>query len=292
MYYFFMDRNFNLDKYDFDVNFSPRLTKAERDLLNIFLDNVDKKNEYTELNYDFNLFKLSYFELIENIKSIKKKSLSIEMRLDGQLFRILFINFFDVIFFEEEKVIYKLGHEFSIAGNSDNFFNRINLLSFLKFENTHFYSFLKIILKNYKFTKEINFELSLEELKNHLSIPMDKYTRFYDLENKILKPLLSDLNKINLPVYVEKIKKKSGKGSRVIGVKLKIINLLYVSIDKDTNKLLREFSEHIEDFSTAYDNIFLIRKTHTIEECRKYIQENFDILSNKNFFYNSGNKNP
>ena len=72
MYYFFMDRNFNLDKYDFDVNFSPRLTKAERDLLNIFLDNVDKKNEYTELNYDFNLFKLSYFELIENIKSIKK----------------------------------------------------------------------------------------------------------------------------------------------------------------------------------------------------------------------------
>ena len=37
MYYFFMDRNFNLDKYDFDVNFSPRLTKAERDLLNIFL---------------------------------------------------------------------------------------------------------------------------------------------------------------------------------------------------------------------------------------------------------------
>ena len=99
MYYFFMDRNFNLDKYDFDVNFSPRLTKAERDLLNIFLDNVDKKNEYTELNYDFNLFKLSYFELIENIKSIKKKSLSIEMRLDGQLFRILFINFFDVIIY-------------------------------------------------------------------------------------------------------------------------------------------------------------------------------------------------
>ena len=45
MYYFFMDRNFNLDKYDFDVNFSPRLTKAERDLLNIFLDNVDKKNK-------------------------------------------------------------------------------------------------------------------------------------------------------------------------------------------------------------------------------------------------------
>ena len=73
MYYFFMDRNFNLDKYDFDVNFSPRLTKAERDLSNIFLDNVDRKNEYTELNYDFNLFKLSYFELIENIKSIKKK---------------------------------------------------------------------------------------------------------------------------------------------------------------------------------------------------------------------------
>ena len=40
---------------------------------------------------------------------------------------------------------------------------------------------------------------------------MDKYTRFYDLENKVLKPLLSDLNKINLPVYVEKIKKKSGE---------------------------------------------------------------------------------
>ena len=113
-----------------------------------------------------------------------------------------------------------------------------------------------------------------------------------ELVDQYLEFASQELGRIKINSIVEKIKKKSGKGSRVIGVKLKIINLLYVSIDKDTNKLLREFSEHIEDFSTAYDNIFLIRKTHTIKECRKYIQENFDILSNKNFFYNSGNKNP
>lgn len=284
MYYFLMDRNFDLDKYDFNVSFNPRLIKAERDLLNMFLDKTNKNSEYTEISYNPEIFNLSYNDIIDMVQDIKKKSLSIQMSLDGKIFRTLFINFFDVIFFEEEKVIYKISHEFSIAGNSNNFFNRINLLAFLKFDNTHFYSFLKIILKNYKFTKEITFELTLEQLKKSLSIPQDKYTRFYDLEYKVLKPLLNDLNKIDLPVYIEKIKDKKGKGSRVIGVRLKIINLLYIAIDKDTNKLLREFSGNIENFVTAYEHIFLYRKTHNYEECKEYIKKNLDNLSHK-FLY-------
>lgn len=283
MYYFLMDRNFNLDKYDFDVSFTPRLIKVERELLNIFLDNVNRNTEYTEIKYSSEIFKLPYNDLISLVQDIKKKSLCIQMSLDGQIFRTLFINFFDVIFFEEEKIIYKLSHEFSIAGNSNNFFNRINLIAFLRFDNLYFYSFLKIILKNYKFTKEIIFELSLEELKDALEIPQNKYTRFYDLEYKVLKPLLSDLNRIDLPVYIQKIKDKKGKGSRIIGVKLKIINLLYISIDKDTNKLLREFSKNIENFVIAYENIFLYRKTHNYQECKTYIEENIDNLSNEKF---------
>lgn len=286
MYYFFMDRNFNLDKYDFDIAFNPKLVKVERDLLNIFLKNVDKNNEFTELKYNFELFQMSYEELIERIKDVKKKSLSIEMRLEDKLIRTLFINFFDVIFFEDEKVIYKLGHEFSIAGNANNFFNRINLIAFLQFDSTYFYGFLKIILKKYKFAKEINFELSLEDLKTQLEISKDKYTRFYDLENKILKPLLFDLNKIDLPVYIEKIKDKRGKGSRIIGVKIKVINILYKTIDKDVNKLLREFSEHIQHFPNAYENIFLLRKMRTYEECKEYIKNNLANLSNENFLKN------
>ena len=120
-------------------------------------------------------------------------------------------------------------------------------------------------------------------MKDALEIPQNKYTRFYDLEYKVLKPLLSDLNRIDLPVYIQKIKDKKGKGSRIIGVKLKIINLLYISIDKDTNKLLREFSKNIENFVIAYENIFLYRKTHTYEECKKYIEDNIDNLSNEKF---------
>lgn len=290
MYYFFMDRNFNLDKYDYDVSFSPKLIKAERDLLKIFLDNVNKNSEYTEIKYNPEIFTVPYNEVINLVQDIKKKSLSIKMSLDGEIFRTLFINFFDVIFFEEGKVIYKLSHEFSIAGNSNNFFNRINLIAFLKFDNLHFYNFLKKIMKNYKFKKEITFELTLEELKEALSIPQNKYTRFYDLEYKVLKPFLVELNKLYLPTYIEKITETRGKGSRIRGVKVKIINLFYMSIDNDTNKLLREYSEYIENFVTAYENIFLYRKVHTYEECKKYIEENLDNLSNEKFTVNNDKK--
>ena len=86
-----------------------------------------------------------------------------------------------------------------------------------------------------------------------------------------------------MPVYIEKIKDKRGKGSRIIGIKIKVINILYKTIDKDVNKLLREFSEHIENFVAAYDNIFLLRKTNTYEECKEYIKENLENLSNENF---------
>ena len=278
MYYFFMDRNFNLDKYDFDISFTPKLIKMERELLNLFLKNTNKNSEFTELKYDLKFFKITYEDLIEKIKSIKKKSLHIEMRLEGKIVRTLFINFFDVIFFEDEKIIYKLSHEFSIAENPNNFFNRINLIAFLQFDNPHFYGFLKLILKNYKFVREINFELSLEELKAQLEIPKGKYTRFYDLESKILKPLLFELNRMDLPVYIEKIKEKKGKGSKIIGVKIKILNLLYISIDKDVNKLLKEFSDHIEHFPIAYENIFLLRKTRTYEECKEYIKNNLNTV--------------
>lgn len=283
MYYFLMDRNFNLDKYDFDVSFTPRLIKVERDLLNIFLDRADKNTEYTEIKYSSEIFKLPYNDLISLVQDIKKKSLCIQMSLDGQIFRTLFINFFDVIFFEEEKIIYKLSHEFSIAGNSNNFFNRINLIAFLKFDNLHFYNFLKKIMKNYKFKKEITFELTLEELKEVLSIPQNRYTRFYDLEYKVLKPFLIELNKMSMPTYIEKIKETKGKGSRIIGIKVKVINLFYMLIDNDTNKLLREYAKYIDNFVVAYENVFLYRKVHTYEECKKYIEENLDNLSNDNF---------
>lgn len=291
MYYFFMDRNFNLDKYDFDIIFTPKLTKTERELLNLFLKNSDKTLEFTELKYSLELFKISYEDLIEKVKDIKRKSLCIQMKLEGKVVRTLFINFFDVIFFENEKVIYRLSHEFSIAENSNNFFNRINLIAFLQFDNHHFYGFLKLILKNYKFIREIYFELSLDELKKQLSIPQNKYTRFYDLENKILKPLLFDLNKMDLPVYIEKVKENKGKGSRIIGVKIKFLNLLYISIDKDVNKLLKEFSDYVDNFPIAYDNIFLLRKTHTYEECKNYIQNHLDGLSSEIFLENKNNIN-
>jgi len=33
----------------------------------------------------------------------------------------------------------------------------------------------------------------------------------------------------------------------------------------------------------AYENVFLYRKTHNYEECKKYIEENVENLSNEKF---------
>lgn len=278
MNYFLMKKNFNLKEYDFDVLINPRLTKREQYLLNIFIDNAQKNDKFTEISYTLDLFKTDYMQLIEEIENIKKKSISIVMTFKGEHIRRIFINFFETIVFENNKIIYKLSNEFSIAKNSDNFYNRIQLLTVIQLDKFSFYNFIKIILKKYIFEKEIIFDISLEELKDILQIPQNQYTRFYDLENKILKPLLNDLNKLYMPVYFEKIKSSIGKGSKITGIKVKCINTFFIEVNSDTNRLLKEFAENIDDFFIAYDNIFYYRKTHNYEETKKYVELNIDSI--------------
>lgn len=280
MYYFLKKEDFHLEKYDFDIEISPRLTKKEQEILNLFLTYFDIEKEYSEFVFDFKVFNLTIEELKKYIYNMNKKVISVYLYEGEKELTSLYFNIFDIVVFQENKVIYKLSEELRLAHNYGNFFNRFNILAILKFKSMYSYNLFKLLIKNVSPKKEFEFELNLIDLKKILNIPEDKYKRFYDFEAKVLKPVLKDLELFTPHIYIEKIKSKKGKGSKITGIKFHAINTFHIEVNKDTNLLLKEFTDYIEDFSIAYENVYSYRKTHSLLDTKNYILQNIDTIFN------------
>lgn len=278
MYYFLKKEDFQLERYDFDIDISPRLTKKEQEILNLFLTCFDLEKEYSEFVYNFKPLNLTIEKLKKHIYSMKKKVISIYIYEGEKELTSLYFNLFDIVVFQENKVIYKLSEELRLAHNYGNFFNRFNILAILKFKSIYSYSLFKLLIKNISPKKKFEFELNLIDLKKILNIPEDKYKRFYDFEAKVLKPVLKDLESFIPHTYIEKIKSKKGKGSKITAIKFHAINPFHIEVSKDANLLLKEFADHIEDFSIAYENVYSYRKTNSLSETRNYILQNLETI--------------
>ncbi len=50
-------------------------------------------------------------------------------------------------------------------------------------------------------------------------------------------------------------------------------------VNSDTNMLIKEFNDYIDDFAIAYNNIYSYRKLHDLEDTRSYIKANLDNIS-------------
>lgn len=281
MYYFLKKENFHIDQYDFSINISPRLTKKEQEILNLFLTYFDIDREYSEFEFNPNLTKASLEEFKDSINNINKKTLSIFVYDGDKELTSLFFNIFDIVVFEGTKVIFKLSQELRLSQQFGNFFSRFSIHTLLKFKSTYTYSFYKLFLKSINQKKIIEFELSIAELRSLLNIPDGKYTRFYDFESKVLKPIIKDLELSDTYVNIEKMKSSKGKGGRITKVKFSIYNSYFIEINRDTNVLLKEFVDYIEDFSNAYDSIYTYRKIHSLDETRLYIKNNLDTVFSK-----------
>ncbi|MCS5421357.1 MULTISPECIES: replication initiation protein [Psychrilyobacter] len=278
MYYFLKKQDFNLEKYDFDIDISPRLTKKEQEILNLFLTYFDLEKEYSEFIFDFKVFNLTIEELKKYIYSMNKKVISASIYKGEKELTSLYFSIFNIVVFQENKVIYKLSEELRLAHNYGNFFNRFNILAILRFKSMYSYNLFKLFIKNVSPKKEFEFELNLIDFKKVLNIPEDKYKRFYDFEAKVLKPVLRDLELVTPHIYIEKIKSQKGKGSKITGIKFHAINPFHIEVNKDTNLLLKEFTDYIEDFSIAYENVYSYRKTHSLLDTRNYILQNTDSI--------------
>jgi hypothetical protein len=103
----------------------------------------------------------------------------------------IFFNIFNIIAFENEKLIYAFSDSIIKSFEKHNIFNRIGIFCRLNFMFAPTKIIYNLILKENKHKGLI--ELSLNELKTLLGMSSDKYPRFYDFETKVLNPIAKDI---------------------------------------------------------------------------------------------------
>lgn len=274
MSYFFKTNDFNLEHYDFDINCSPQFTKKEQEFFQFLLKDYDFKSKYSEKDLILNKYKVeSIKKLIPNL--LKKVVHCYIINEKNEKFEICF-NLFDYVIFEGSKIIYNFSNEIKNSKNLGNFFARINIVAILQFKSTYTKHLFKAIISSHK--KKETMKYSIEEFKELLGIKSDQYNRYYNFENKVLNPIIKDLEKSEITLWFEKIKNTPAKTSRVVGIKIHYKNQQMSRLHKDTNTLIRNYSDKIKDFAAAYEKIYNYKKYNSFEDTQNYIEENKEYI--------------
>lgn len=125
--------------------------------------------------------------------------------------------------------------------------NVIHLKTFLRLRKKTAIIFFNIFLKNALETGTAT--LSISELKEVLQIQEDSYTRFFDFEKIILKPIMEEINRFSdFQISYEKIKSGNSKNNKVLFLKFKYINITSEETTAETNYLIQLLKHSISDF--------------------------------------------
>ena len=274
MYYFLKNKDFNLEEYDFEIDCIPRFTKKEQDVFDCFVANFKYEQEFSE--FPENKLKISEEELQKIIFNLMKKNVYCHVFKDKTEITKIYFNIFDVVVIEDSKVVYKFSDEIRATKRKGNFFSRINVLAFLQFKYSYTREIFKLILRRNK--RQDYLEFTIKEIKDLLGIDKDRYNRYYDLENKVFNPTIKDIEYGEIGLWFEKIKRNGLKTSRVTGVKIHYTNIYHVQVHRDTNEILKKFTDYIEDFAQAYEVVSSYRKLKTFDETLEYIETNLDTV--------------
>jgi len=153
-------------------------------------------------------------------------------------------------------------------------------MAFLQFRYSYTKEIFKLTIKQNKRKGYMDF--SLKEMKKILNISDNNYNRYYDLENKVLNPIIKDIECGEIGIWFEKIKKNDLKTSRVTGIRIHYSNLYHIEVHRDTNEILKTFASYIEDFTEAYELVYSYRKLKTFKETSDYVKNNLpDIFLSK-----------
>ncbi|WP_028856627.1 replication initiation protein [Psychrilyobacter atlanticus] len=276
MYYFLKKSDFNLEKYNFNIELDSKLTKKEYQVLKILIDNYKLDSTYSELKK--NKWDISEDEMLKVINLLMKKKFQCEFYDESREVSKFFFNIFNIIAFEDEKLIYAFSDSIIKSFEKHNVFNRIGIFCRLNFMFASTKIIYNLILKENKHKGFI--ELSLEELKTLLGMSNDKYPRFYDFETKVLNPIAKDIEVSENFIWFEKIKESNSKSSKIIGVKIHFSNLYHIKLHKETNNFLREYSDYIQDFTASYKLIYRYINKYGLEKGTIYLKKNYDTVFN------------
>lgn len=268
MYYFLKKCDFNLENYDFDIEFSARLTKKEQKLLKLLLNNFSEDEKLSEVKLSSLPFKEA--EVKKIIEGVMKKTFNCDFRTKTSCVSTFYFNIFNIVAFEDEKLIYDFSDGVKKSFKHHNIFSRVGISSHIHFTNPSTKIIYNLLLKENKHKGCI--ELSIIDLKKLLGMTENSYPRFYDLETKVLKPISRDIEVSENYVWFEKIKEAGS--IKITKVKLHYNNIYHVNLHRETNKLLRIYAESIEDFSLAYDNIYQHLKENNLDITTKFLEDN------------------
>lgn len=268
MYYFLKKCDFNLENYDFDIEFSTRLTKKEQNLLKVLLNNFSEDKEFSEVELSSLSFKEDDVKKI--IEGVMKKTFNCNFRTKTSSVSTFYFNIFNIVAFESGKLIYDFSDGVKRSFKQHNIFSRVGIRSHIYFTNPSTKIIYNIVLKENKHKGYIDFLIT--DLKKLLGMTENSYPRFYDFETKVLKPISRDIEISENFIWFEKIKEVGS--TRITKVRLHYNNIYHVNLHRETNNLLRVYAESIEDFSLAYDNIYQHLKENNLEITSKFLEDN------------------
>ena len=255
MIFFLKKSGFNLEKRDIHIDISSKFSKKEKFLLMFCLKTYEEqKKEFLEISLEtiFALFKSTDLDIIYNsFFKLNKKLVSYTILEGEKIISKGFFHIFNIIAIEDQRFIFSFSKEICLSYEENNLFNRLNLIEILKFEFEGTKDFYFLMLKEEEPQGE--FDVSLKRLKNILNISSDSYERFYDFEKKIFQKIIDDIN--NYTDYVLTYKKiKSGieRSNRVTSIKIKYMSKYHLRLKDQTNSLIKDVSDKIEDFNTIY----------------------------------------
>ena len=172
----------------------------------------------------------------------------------------------------------------------NTFYSMINPLSLVYFKNSHSHTiFLEIINSNNYDREEGELEFSLEEFKTLLNLN-NLYPRFYDMERKVINPIIEDFNLYsNYKLNITKIKNGDSKISKIIKLKISYFDNKLKEIRSITNGLINMSKGKISNYDYVFNLISNSIKLEGYEYVLKNLKyalihhqnENFDVFLEK-----------
>jgi Initiator Replication protein. len=291
MIFFLKKEKFLLNKRDVTVDFDKRLNKKEYELFTIILNKFSlNADNFISINCDeiFKELKINFNKLEILNKKMLNKSINYRVN-DGE--KIIISGNFNLLnsfALQEGYVIYSFSDEIKMALREKNFFNRIHLISLLRFKSKHTaFFYMNFLTRLGDFSEE---EIELEQLKKFFFLE-ESYDRFYDFEKNILKPIVEDIN--NFTEYYIAYDKIRNKSNRIEKIRFKGTNKYSKYIRKKANELLYSVRDYIDDFSLVYNEIYinLMRKgyeyvnnnlIYCLENYKNNFAENFQKVMEEN----------
>jgi|GEM_PF-1035013 len=240
-----------------DFNLIPKLSIKDIKLVSYIFDEYEKtKKQNLELNIlelqnfmlvkqQEDLFKFfnSIFEkkIIFNISKQDKEYISGEFRLFNSLVK------------KENIIFISLSAEMIDALDKKGFFYKYHLKNLIKLRNKKTIVFYKKIIIKLFLEKELS--ISLKNLKAYFEIDDESYTRFFDFEKNIIKPILNELNFIeDFDIFYEKIKSGDNQTNKILGLKF----IIQEREIKDKEELLKEIIELIKNDTKNFKKTYQI----------------------------------